>query len=121
MRVRHPLPWPIAEMAQANLALRFFLELAGVVGVGYWGFHAATGPERWLIAIGTPAILIVFWSLVIAPGANVPIPLQVREVAGSVVLLAAAGAVYVAGAQTAALAYAGLVVLNTLLTVVLKD
>ena len=50
---------------------------------------------------------------------NVPIPLQVREIAGSIVLLAAAGALYVAGAQTAALAYASLVILNTVLTLVL--
>ena len=108
-------------MAQANLALRFGLELAGVVGVGYWGYHATTGPGRWLLAIGAPAILIVSWSLVIAPGANVPIPLRVREVAGSIVLLAAAAALYVAGAQPAALAYAGLVILNAVLTLVLHD
>jgi hypothetical protein len=108
-------------MVQATLALRFFLELAGIVAVGYWGYHAATGLERWVLAIGAPAILIVFWSMVIAPGANAPIPLHVREVVGSIVLLAAAGALYVAGAQTAALAYAGLVILNTILTLVLGD
>lgn len=108
-------------MAQANLALRFFLELVGIVAVGYLGYHAATGLERWLLAISAPAILIVIWALVIAPGANVPIPLQVRELAGSIVLLAAAGALYVAGAHTAALVYAGLVVLNTVLTLVLGD
>ena len=106
-------------MAQANLALRFLLELAGIAAIGYWGYHAATGLERWLIAIGAPAILIVFWSLVVAPGANVPIPLQVREVIGSIILLAAAAALYVAGAQAAALAYAGLIILNTVLTLVL--
>ena len=108
-------------MAQVNLALRFGLELAGVVAVGYWGYNAAAGLERWLLAIGAPAILIVLWSLVIAPGANVPIPPRVREVAGSIVLLAAAAALYVAGAQTAALAYAGLVILNAVLTLVLHD
>lgn len=108
-------------MAQANLALRFLLELAGVVAVGYWGYHAIDGLGRWLIAIGAPALLIVFWALVIAPGADVPIPQQVREVIGSVVLLAAAGALYAAGAQAAALAFAGLVILNTVLALVLRD
>lgn len=107
-------------MAQANLVLRFLLELAGVIAVGYWGYHAMDGPGRWLIAIGAPALLIVLWALVIAPGADVPIPQPVREVIGSIVLLAAAGALYAAGAQTAALAYAGLVILNAVLTLVLR-
>jgi len=106
-------------VAQANLVLRFCLELAGVVAVGYWGYHAATGLARWLLAIGAPAILIVLWSRVIAPGANVPIAPRVREIAGSLVLLAAAAALFVAGAQTAALTYAGLVILNAVLTLVL--
>ena len=41
--------------------------------------------------------------------------------AGSIVLLATAGALYVAGAQAAALACAGLVILDTVLTLVLSD
>lgn len=83
-------------MAQANLALRFVLELAGVIAVGYWGYHAMDGLGRWLLAFGVPALLIVSWALVVAPGADVPIPQPVREVIGSIVLLAAAGALYAA-------------------------
>jgi hypothetical protein len=108
-------------MAQANVALRFLLELAGIVAVGYWGYHAIDGVGRWLVAIGAPALLIVFWALVVAPGADVPIPQQVREVIGSIVLLAAAGALYAAGAQAAGLAFAGLVILNTVLALVVRD
>jgi hypothetical protein len=108
-------------MAQANLALRFVLELAGVIAVGYWGYHAIDGPGRWLIAVGAPVLLIVFWALVIAPGADVPIPPQIREVIGGIVLLAAAGALYAAGAQAAALAFAGLVIVNTVLALVFRD
>ena len=96
-------------MAQANLALRFLLEFAGVIAVGYWGLRMIDGPGRWLIAIGAPVLLIVVWALAIAPGANVPIPQQIREVVGSIVLLAAAGALYAAGAQAAAFGFAGLV------------
>lgn len=108
-------------MAKANLALRLLLELAGVLAVGYWGYHAVDGLGSWVVAIGGPAFLVVFWALVIAPGADVPIPPRTRELAGSVVLLVAALALYAAGARAAALVLAGLIILNTLLTLVLRD
>jgi hypothetical protein len=30
-------------MQDANLALRFALELVGIVAAGYWGYHAVSG------------------------------------------------------------------------------
>jgi hypothetical protein len=100
-------------VAQANVALRFLLELAGIVAVAYWGYHAASGALRWVLAIGAPVSLIVVWALVIAPGANVPVAQNVRVVLGSVVLLLGAMLLYLAGQRTLALALGLLVIVNT--------
>ncbi len=102
-------------MSEANLALRFLLELVAIVAVGYWGYQAASGPMRLVLAIGAPIVLIALWALVIAPGANNPIPQNVRVLLGSAVLLGAAGLLFVAGQPTAAIVLAILVVLNTVL------
>ncbi|MDQ3870650.1 MAG: YrdB family protein [Chloroflexota bacterium] len=102
-------------MAQANLALRFLLELGAIVAVAYWGYYTGPGGLRWVLAVGAPVVLIVVWALVIAPGAGEPIPQQARALLGSAVLLAAAAALYVVGQTTAALVFAALIVLNTVL------
>lgn len=107
-------------MTQANLVLRFCLEVAGVVSLGVWGFQLSDGADRWIFAVGAPAVAIALWAFVIAPGADVPIAPPVRELLGSVVLLAAAGGLFVAGQPMLAGAFAALIVLNTVLLFALR-
>jgi hypothetical protein len=102
-------------MRQANLVLRFLLELAGIVAVGIWGYELASGPLRWLLALGAPAVMIVLWASLIAPRATIGIDRRVRIVMGTVVLLLAAGLFATTGAMPAAVAFATLIVLNTIL------
>jgi hypothetical protein len=104
-----------------NLVLRFALEVSGVVAVTYWAYQASDGPARWVLAIGAPAALIGLWAFVIAPGASNPIPARPRIALGSGVLLAAAAALYGAGVETPAIVYAGLIVLNTALLLLLRE
>ncbi len=107
-------------MAAANLALRFALEVAGIVAAAYWGYHAVESPlPRIVLAVAAPAVLIVIWTFVVAPGAQNPIPALPRVLIGSVLLLLVAAGAALVGARLQGTAYAGLVVLNTALMVAL--
>ncbi len=98
--------------ATLNLALRFVLELAGIVALAWWGFHAMEGPAAGLLGIGAPVALIVVWSLFVAPRARYPQAAPVRLVAGTATLEATAAALALAGATTAAITLAALVGIN---------
>ena len=45
-----------------NLAVRFFLELAALFSVGYWGWTQHEGLLRYLLAIGLPLVAAVAWA-----------------------------------------------------------
>ena len=64
--------------AALNLALRFVLELAGLVACAVAGYDGVLGPARWLAAIGAPVALAVFWAFVVAPRAANPIAPPLR-------------------------------------------
>ena len=108
-------------VATTTLALRFFLELTGLAALAYAGYRTSDGPLRWLVAIGAPAALAIFWAFVVAPGADNPIAPSRREVIGSLALLCAAAALALAGHPKLALAFAALVVTNQVLLAVLRD
>jgi hypothetical protein len=53
---------------QANLALTFFLELAALVALGYWGFSVGQGTWwKIVLGVGVPLLMIVLWSMLGAP------------------------------------------------------
>jgi hypothetical protein len=106
-------------LVASNLALRFLLELAGLVAVGYVGFQLVEGPARWVTAFAAAAALAVTWMLVVAPKAANGIPLSVRELIGSALLLAVALGLGLIGQSQPAVVLATLVVVNTILLVVL--
>lgn len=56
MSVEHPLQ-----------AVRLAVELGAVVSVTAWGFQAASGPTRWLLAVGCAAALLTVWGRYVAP------------------------------------------------------
>lgn len=100
-----------------NLALRFLLEVAALVGLGLWGFRQGEGPLRWGAGIGLPLLAMVLWATFRVPGDPVPTPLV--PVPGAVrlclelVLFAAATAAYLgAGARIVGWTFAALVVLH---------
>ena len=101
-------------LANANLALRFLLELAGIVALGWWGFHAADGPAGVVLGVGAPVALILVWGLVVAPRARYPQSPRFRLVAGTALLEATALALAAAGATLAALALGAVVLVNAI-------
>jgi hypothetical protein len=50
-----------------NLALRFLLEIAALVAIGYWGFSQHTGIWRFVIGIGGPLVAAVLWGALAVP------------------------------------------------------
>jgi hypothetical protein len=100
-------------MGDANLTLRFILELVAVGVVGYWGFTSTgLGLGRIVLGIGAPLALLVLWTLVISPSAPNPLSQPQRDVIGTGLLVLAAGALGSAGHPIAALGLGVLVVVN---------
>jgi hypothetical protein len=85
---------------QLNIALSFVLEIAMLAAYAYWGYHAVTGPLRWLLAVAAPLLAAVLWGLFLAPRAR----RRLGSTAGivvSAVLFLLAGLALVASAQPA--------------------
>jgi hypothetical protein len=100
-------------MASLNLAVRFLVELAAVVWVGWWGTTVSTETApRVIAAAAAVAVFAVVWGRFLAPTAKSGLSRRRKEVAGTVVLLLAAAALAVAGQPLLALAYAVLVLVN---------
>ncbi len=60
----------LTALKNANLGLAFFLELAVLVALGYWGFHTGQGMlARIGLGIGVPAVAVIVWALFGAPQA----------------------------------------------------
>ena len=62
-----------------NLGLRFLLEVAALIAIGYWGWTQQDGIARWLFAIGLPLLAAVLWGTFAVPddpsrSENAPVP-----------------------------------------------
>lgn len=102
-----------------NLALRFLLEIAALVALGYWGFDQHSGIWRFVLGLGVPVLAAIAWGTLAVPGdrsrsGKAPVP-----VSGTVRLLlelsffgAAALALYDAGQPILALILAGVTLLH---------
>ncbi|WUQ34277.1 YrdB family protein [Streptomyces sp. NBC_00234] len=98
----------------ANEVLAFFLELAALACLGWWGFATPDGTvARLLLGVGTPAAAIVLWALFAAPRARFSLPLAGVLLVKAVVLGGGALAVLGLGHPLAALTFAVVLVANT--------
>lgn len=102
-----------------NLALRFLLEIAALVAIGYWGFSQHTGLWRFLLGIGLPVIAAAIWATFAVPDdpsrsgrAPVPVAGVLRLVLELALFGAAVWALYDVGSPTLALILAGVTVVH---------
>lgn len=63
----------------ANLALRFLLELAALVGLGMWGWSMTDGWFKVVLAIAVPVVAAALWGTFAVPedpsrSGNAPVP-----------------------------------------------
>ena len=60
-----------------NLAVRFLLEIAMLIALGYWGWYATTGWLQYLSAIGLPSIAATLWGVFRIQNDPKPAPVEV--------------------------------------------
>jgi hypothetical protein len=105
----------------ANAALAFFLEIAALVALGYWGFQAGSGtPAKLALGLGTPLLAAVLWGLFAAPRARFAVPLPAVLAVKALVFAGATAALWATGHRTLAVAFAIVVVANTVVATVVR-
>ena len=50
-----------------NLLVRFILEIAGLLAMGWWGWNQAEGVSRFFLAIGIPLLAAGLWGTFAVP------------------------------------------------------
>jgi hypothetical protein len=101
----------------ANLVLRFLLELAALVAVGYWGFRGFDSwPVKLLAGIGLPLLMAAAWAIFRVPGdggdAIVVVPGQLRLALEFVFFALAILLLHRSGQPILALVFLALVAVN---------
>ena len=102
-----------------NLVVRFLLELAALIAIGYWGWTQHEGFLQYLLAIGGPILAAVLWATFAVPDdpsrsgrAPVPVPGIVRLALELALFAFAAWALYDAGNSPLALILVAVVVIH---------
>lgn len=102
-----------------NLAVRFVLEIAALVAIGFWGWTQHDGFVRYLLAIGGPVLAAVLWGTFSVPHdpsrsgkAPVPVPGILRLALEWAIFAFATWALYDAGNGLLALILAVVVVIH---------
>ena len=115
---------PVPSIARWNLALRFALEVAALVGLAAGGRSLFEEPGSWIAAVALPLIGAVAWGVFNVPGdpsrsgaAPVPVPGVVRLVLEALVLCAGAAGFALAGRPWVSVVVVALVVLHYATTV----
>jgi hypothetical protein len=99
----------------ANLALAFLLELCALAALGYWGVWVGSGPvTKTALGIGAPLFAAILWGVFAAPRAPVSVPL-VGLVVKVIVFGSAVAALYTTDHRGLAIAFAVIVLVNSLL------
>lgn len=102
-----------------NLSVRFLLELCMLAAVGYWGFKTQSGlAMKILLGIGLPVLLIVIWSLFVAPRAIYPLHGIAHMVLSFVLLASGAVALFASGNLSLGWIYLIVLIVNQVLLIV---
>lgn len=106
-------------MKALNEALSFLLELAMLLALGYVGFHIG-GPAwlKWLVGIGLPLAVAVFWGLWMAPRADHRLPWPVLPIVALALFLVSAALLYMAGAKSWAIVMAAASMVNAVFVMI---
>jgi hypothetical protein len=98
-----------------NLAIAFLLELCALAALGYWGVWVGGGLlTKMALGIGAPLFAAILWGVFAAPRAPVSVPLVGLGVK-VIVLGSAVAALYTTDHRGLAIAFAVIVLVNSLL------
>ncbi len=105
-----------------NLAIRFLIELCMLVAIGYWGFSTHAGwVLKAIFGLGLPVLLIVIWSLLLAPRATHPLHGIPHTLLSLILLASGAVALFAAGRAALGWIYVAILVVNQILLMVWKQ
>lgn len=99
---------------QANLLLKFLLELAAFAAFAIWGAETGSGIVAVVLAIVAPAAMIVVWGWFAAPRSAHRLPLRTRVPLELCVFALAVVALLTVGHTRAAIVLAAVVAINAL-------
>jgi hypothetical protein len=112
----------MAAIKLANLALRFFVELAALVAVAFWGFHTGGSLLTKLgLGLGAAVLFVVVWGLLMAPRSSRQAPEPWFTLLEVVIFGLATAALAFAGQPILALVFAIVTAINAILCKVWKD
>ncbi len=95
----------------AVMALFFFLELATLAALMYWGFHMDKEIlMKTVLGIGTPILVAIIWGTFIAPKASIPVAVPLRIFLQLIIFGSAVAALYFSEKSMLAIIF-GIVVL----------
>jgi hypothetical protein len=103
-------------MVHPNDVQRFFLELATLAALAYWGFSQFGGVTQWVLGLGAPLIVAVVWGRFMSPKASHPTVDPVRLLIEFVVFGSGVAALFAAGATLLAVLFAVLAAVHLALT-----
>jgi hypothetical protein len=104
------------SIKDANLLLRFLLELGALGAIGWAGWRfGGQGLRRWSLAIGAPLVVATFWALFVAPDSTIDSPNAMRVLLQLVVFGSAALALTKLGRRTPAALFSVVVIANAAL------
>jgi membrane protein YqaA with SNARE-associated domain len=103
-------------MVTPNDVLRFFLEMAALAALVYWGFSEFGGVVQWVIGLGAPLFVAVVWGRFMSPKASHPTVDPVRVLIEFTVFGSGVAALFAAGAPVLAVIFAVLAALHLSLT-----
>jgi hypothetical protein len=91
------------------LALRFALEIAALVALGYWGFDGHDGVLSFILGVGAPLVAAVTWGTFVSPKASVKLAEPLRLAVELLIFAAATVALADEGRSALAVAFAAVV------------
>lgn len=92
------------KLNSINLAVRFLLEMAALVTLGFWGWSLGEGALRVVLVLAVPMVAAVMWGIFAVPNdpsrsgsAPIPVPGVVRLIIELALFSLAAGALSATG------------------------
>jgi hypothetical protein len=105
----------VSALENANLALRFLLELGALAAVALWGWKTGDGVLRFVLPVAAASAVVGVWALFVSPKATIELPLGARLLIEFAVWLAAGAALWASGYGALALAFVLVAIVSGLL------
>lgn len=105
-----------------NAGLSFFLELAMLASLGYWGFYGDKSTlAKWSLGIGLPILAAIIWGLFLAPRATYRLGNISGNLLSLILFLLAATLLYYTQHTLLAIIFASTAIVNRVLILLWKQ